>query len=318
MFVKLSKFISKIDFHLGAFVKAALVTTNGWVYFSEYLPSEAIIISIGDGIGNQLFKYAFGISIAKQLSKNCIVDIIPFQGDMEYQRSYKLEFLGIKTEQLLFDVNEESLIKYFAFFHYLKLINRLIPFYLRIYVDENDIKRLEIHHQKSSIRKCVYFSGYWQNKDYISSYSYKIIQSQILEKCSISTNASKWLAKIENRASVAVHIRQTKFNPRLQPSYYIQAYDLIKKIIPDAKFYIFADDWEWAENNLPFLSSSELVKGNNDIDDFYLLLYSRNTIIANSTFSWWAAYLKPYEQSIIIYPKLLDPKLEIVDKWIKV
>jgi len=314
-------FAAKINFHLQSLMKALLITINGWGYFYKNIPNEAVIMSISDGIGNQLFKHAFGLSISNKLSKKYFIDTSSFQGDTKYKRSYKLDKIGINTEQIC-TLNYSNIREYFAFFHYLRMINKLIPFSMRIYINENDTTKKQVDKifenlNNRKLRTAVYFDGYWQNINYISS-SHKIIQAQVLEAWKLSDRANQWLEKIQQKESVSVHIRQIQFSQNLQPSYYVKAYNLIKTIIPDARFYIFADDWQWVEENLSFLSPVELVQGNNDIDDFYLLLYSRNTIIANSTFSWWAAYLKPYEDSKIIAPALFGKTLGIPNKWIEV
>jgi Glycosyl transferase family 11 len=312
--------MNKITFwlKLKALYQAILVTIYGWNYFYKNIAKETLIISIGDGIGNQLFKYAFGWSIAESLSKKCAVDTLFFHGDNVFKRTYKLDELGIQADRISAST-DLTVHQCFHFFYYLKIINKILPYVLRVYVHESDVERMRfdnITRQFSNNRRCLYFHGYWEKLDYVAR-ARQTIQSQILTSCQISDRAKQWLEKIQRQEAVAIHIRQVQFPRPLQSSYYLEAINLIKTLIPDPEFYIFADDWEWVKENLSFLSSTNLMQGNNDIDDFYLLLYSKNTIVANSTFSWWAAYLKPHEDATIIVPETYGSRIGLPDKWIQ-
>lgn len=133
----ISSSIDKIIFHSQALGKAFLVTINGWSYFLGKIPSTSIVVSISDGIGNQLFKYAFGLSIAKNRSSKLSIDTMNFQGDLEYKRNFKFDKLGIQTDRISIP-NRLSIREYFAFIYYLKLINTYCLFKTQVKVKKEE------------------------------------------------------------------------------------------------------------------------------------------------------------------------------------
>jgi hypothetical protein len=304
---------------LKALYQAIIVIVKGWNYFYNNIADETIVISIGDGIGNQLFKYAFGWSIAEKLSRKYAIDTLFFYGDKVFKRTYKLDELGIQSDRLSLSTGM-NIRQCFTFFYSLKIINKILPYSLRVYVHESDVEKMKIDkiaRKLKNNKRCIYFHGYWQTIDYISPAS-QTIRSQILQSNKVSDRAKQWLDEIQLKEAVSIHIRQVMFPQPLRSSYYLEACNLITTFIPDAKFYIFADDWQWVEENLSFLSSAVIMQGNSDIDDFYLLLHSRNSIASNSTFSWWAAYLKSHEDATIIVPEIFSSSIGLPSKWIQI
>ena len=114
----------------------------------------------------------------------------------------------------------------------------------------------------------------------------------------------------------------------VQPiSYYTKAIEIITKKIPNARFYIFSDDISWVQQNLKLDHDHQFLSGKittNALQDFYLMSKCKNNIIANSTFSWWAAWLNQYESKIVIAPKkwynqiTFDTTDLIPNSWIKI
>ena len=98
----------------------------------------------------------------------------------------------------------------------------------------------------------------------------------------------------------------------------------ILSINPNSKFYIFSDDFQWVKENLVFTKYNfEFISGNT-IEDLYLMCHCRNNIIANSSFSWWGAWLNKNNNKIVVAPtfwftkasKILDEIVPV--NWIKI
>ena len=86
-------------------------------------------------------------------------------------------------------------------------------------------------------------------------------------------------------------------------SYYIDAISIIKSSILNPTFYIFSDDIKWAKQNIIVEASLIFVEENEDYEDLELMSACKHQIIANSSFSWWAAYLNSDKNKIVVSPK---------------
>jgi hypothetical protein len=124
----------------------------------------------------------------------------------------------------------------------------------------------------------------------------------------IINNLNKYRDLIENSKTVALHIRtagKILHEKRLQPffglEYYRKTMDLFP---PDSLFVIFSDRINWCKKHLPALNRKFVfIEGNDGMDDLFLMSMMRHVIIANSTFSWWAAYLNQHPSKRIIAPE---------------
>lgn len=118
---------------------------------------------------------------------------------------------------------------------------------------------------------------------------------------------AQYSSKLNNTNSFCVHVRRGDFHDSLllySIDYQKKAIDLAKGILPDPHFYVFSDSIDLVKkeleglNNIEFISSPDLLP----LDDFVLMTSCSNNITANSTFSWWAAYLNPNPNKVIIAP----------------
>ena len=140
--------------------------------------------------------------------------------------------------------------------------------------------------------------------------------------------ANNYLSDIQNTISVGLHVRRGDYLKLphlgvLEIDYYKKAYNYILQNIDKAIFYIFSNDLTWCQNNLDFINNKVFVKEtNSEIDDLILMKSCQHNIIANSSFSWWAAWLNQNSQKTILAPKKwfesdpLSNKL-LCENWIK-
>ena len=152
--------------------------------------------------------------------------------------------------------------------------------------------------------KDVYLSGYWQSEKYFMDIKDKIREAFTFDDKNECDMAIKNL--ICSTESVAVHIRRGDYvNNKLHGNicgvqYYKNAIAFIREKIKEPKFFVFSDDIEWCETNLN-LEDAVMVRGNTGINsylDMYFMSLCKHNIIANSTFSWWGAWLNanPYKK----------------------
>jgi hypothetical protein len=177
----------------------------------------------------------------------------------------------------------------------------------------------------------TYYNGYWQSHKYFSNiedlirkkFEFHVIQSEKNLKC---------LEKISSSNSVSIHIRLGDYinNPVYTGictmEYYRKAIDYIKENVANPVFYIFSNDITGTINNMGILNDSYFIDwniGENSYLDMYLMSKCKHNIIANSSFSWWAAWLNANINKIIIAPNrwINDDRVDINDillpDWIK-
>ncbi len=174
--------------------------------------------------------------------------------------------------------------------------------------------------------------GFFQNESYFKDY-----RSDILNKFKFKkelTGINKDLAnKIQTDNSVSLHIRRGDYltdakNDVLSNHYYLEAINYIVNKIEDPHFYIFSDDIEWVKKNFKITQKHTYIDNNQNSGfyDIQLMNLCKHHIIANSTFSWWAAWLNGNDKKIVIAPKIWltdknafeDTKNIIPREWMRV
>lgn len=154
------------------------------------------------------------------------------------------------------------------------------------------------------------FSGYWQNCTYFETISKQLFYDFRFSE-PVDPQNRKYLQKINATVSVAVHVRRGDYllDPLLgglcPESYYIEAMSMMKQLHTGCHFFIFSNDMEWCRERLQ-TENSTFVTGNVGIQSFrdmQLMIACRHIIIANSSFSWWSAYLNDNPDKTVICPQ---------------
>ncbi|HVF82258.1 MAG TPA: alpha-1,2-fucosyltransferase, partial [Flavisolibacter sp.] len=255
------------------------------------------------GLGNQMFQYAAAKALANKNDTEVKVDISAFTN---YQlRSYDLDKLNVPLSV----ASPKEIENLKATNSLQRIVQRIIPYSARKFYKEP-----YFHHDKNFERlgKDVYVQGYFQSQKYFIS-SEDEIRKQFTLKAAVSKEIKEYGAALQSHHSVAIHIRNGDYKSAemlnvhgiLPLSYYEQAIRFIRGKLPKAKFYVFSDDANVAQGNFLF-NSFEIVSGNvsqNHFEDLFLMSSCRHNIIANSSFSWWAAWLNDNPDKVVIGPK---------------
>ncbi len=269
-----------------------------------------IIMKFMGGLGNQIFQYALGKKLA-ELNKTFLVsDIHVYKNDPD--RDFILDKFNIKIRHLPWKVikllNSDYTQQFDKVFH--------TGFYHELLL-ENSLESNEI-----PLKKSLYLRGSWGFRKYYEDYVDKISNEITLKEKYKTKDFNSVNEKIQNCDSVGIHIRRgdyektahyRNFYGLLSPSYYLAAVDFIFDSRENPNFFIFSDDIDWVKDNLSFLRDSFFVSdfiGAVDYLEFELLKNCKHQIIANSTFSWWAAKLNSNPEKIVIQPQrwFADPK----------
>lgn len=252
-----------------------------------------IIVRVYGGLGNQLFQYAFGIFLQEKFNQKIYFDFSFYKSNFHRAPSIL---------KIINNINQspESLSNSFVKFKSFR-INRL---YNRIFN-----KNYYSNHSAGFLpnpNENYFFDGYWQNKKYF--------KNEIeLKKPGLSNKANNYLKQIiKSKSSLSIHVRRTDYLTKknqkifkiLDEQYYCSALELIKNLgVINSDIFVFSDDIKWVDDNLKLSQNFTLVENTNEIDDLFLMSTCNHNIIANSTFSWWGAYLNSNKNKIVVGPK---------------
>ena len=298
-----------------------------------------ICVQLSGGLGNQMFQYAFGRALAAKHHTELILDCTIFQDKtprLDYTlRDYELDVLAINARQASKDE-----------------LNRCWPsFFCKIYrslrrrcglpeiVNPAYLVEQQLPYSLLAIDQAAsdcYLIGFWQSEQFFKSVE-SLVRQEFTFKHPLDTKNSEIAKRISSVNSVSLHVRRGDYvnNPQITNShglcsleYYQNAISSIEKNITNPVFFIFSDDIEWVRANLVLSGQSEIVSGNTGIQsyiDMQLMCLCRHNIIANSSFSWWGAWLNNNTDKIVVAPKQWFPdeaknvqtKDLIPEKWIR-
>lgn len=269
-----------------------------------------IISKLSGGLGNQMFQYALGRRLA-------IKNNVPLKLDIrEYNenrlRKYDLRHFNITedfaTQKDLRSVTFPSDKPNHAYF--IKTYQRILHLSPIQYVKEQTINfRPEI----LTLGDNTYLDGYWQSEKYFSDIE-DVIRKEFTVKSKPDPINESYLGEIRDCESVSVHVRRGDYvsNPTtaqvhgfLGLGYYQKALSIILENTDRPHFFVFSDDLEWAEGNIKTDAPITYVKynGAKNYEDLRLMSACKHHIIANSSFSWWGAWLSPDREKIVIAPR---------------
>lgn len=264
-----------------------------------------LIVRLYGGLGNQMFQFATAYALSKQHSLDLKLDISWFK--TQTLRAFELGQYNIDPDfaafnEIPFGINQKG-IKRFAFNTMLKIGLRSLGDIK--YIKESD--EIIIDHTKIN-----YLDGYWQNEKYFLNYSEEI-REKICLNYDLSEKHKSISQILDSEKTVSIHIRRGDYVTNIHTNqfhgvcplrYYKTAIDFFIKKLHTPCFLVFSDDIAWAKTNLNFDKDVYFVE-NIDFphEDIILMSQCNHNIIANSSFSWWGAWLNANENKIVIAPK---------------
>jgi hypothetical protein len=258
-----------------------------------------IIVRLIGGLGNQLFQIASFLAFAKKYGFEFAVDSCVFDDETQHG-GYRLKFLSLPEL-------EHSECKNFKFELLVRFINRF-PMFSRKF---NIIVHEKYFKYQSLNSKDSYFIGYWQDSAFFDCIQHELKRWIVPKK--ISHSANVWREKIGNDCSVAVHVRRgdylsedaLKNHGICSLDYYRNAISHINVSVKSPKFYVFSNDPNWVNENIASLFGKNefgVVASLTQEEDLWLMAQCEHNIIANSSFSWWGAYLAKNINQIVVAP----------------
>lgn len=257
-----------------------------------------ILVKITGGVGNQLFQYATGYALAKKLDCELVLDTSFYP--TQTLRKYELDKFNVDARL----ATEDEVKSHGGGNDFVSKLLRKTGISWLIYPHYFKETESTVYHRK--IEQCkvgTLLDGYWQNPRYFSEYKADIVR-QFTPIEGISMPARDWQAKIEQEETKAVslHVRRGDYVQNAHTNsvhgtcdidYYNKAIAVMQeKLGQDVVFYVFSDDISWCKGSLNHIEHIQFVDDTTSaIDDMFLMSRCAGNIIANSTFSWWGAWL---------------------------
>lgn len=279
------------------------------------------------GLGNQMFQYAAGRALALRLGTNLKLDARAFS-------DYKDHAYGLENFAIQVDSSDQGDFPGLRQNSFIRRISRRLGLTLSedIYLE----KTFSFDPRVISLRDGVYLDGYWQSERYFSDFADQIRADFTIVAAPDAENAI-WLQRIRNCTAVSIHIRRGDYvtNPSANAvhglcdlDYYRRATAYVaSKLDAKAEFYVFSDDPQWVRENLELPYAMHYVSHNDasrNYEDLRLMSNCSHHIIANSSFSWWGAWLNPSLAKIVVAPeqwfkdKSKSTKDLIPSSWIRI
>lgn len=250
-----------------------------------------IVINLKGGLGNQMFQYATGKYLAHKNETDLLIHK-SFDNKKDTQRNFELDKFNLTCTETD-DFKKSFLDKVLRNFHF-----------------DYEPKLIE---KKFQDNKKYYLDGYFQSEK-----NFLPIRDVLLKEFSLKSEfQSDQFLKLSDKISqeknsISIHVRRGDYiiDPKAQKhhgscslSYYKKAVRAISKKISEPKFYIFSDDPEWVLNNLK-LPNSEIISGHglSIQEEMILMSKCKHNIVANSSFSWWGAWLNQNNDKMVIAP----------------
>ena len=254
-----------------------------------------VIVKLYGGLGNQMFQYAAGKSLSLRLDTALFFDLGWFDHvkkvRLATRRSYELNLFGINPKQMSM-LERLSLRKHPP-----------IKFVEKSYGYQKTFKSLSGN---------IFLDGYWQSYKYFQDHGEEVADEFAFPGLNESSQISDL---INSTSSISLHIRRgdyatnsqvKKIHGLLSQSYYNDAVDVAQLGLKNPHLFIFSDEPDWVRNNMKFSIPSMVVSVKSETqaaDEMHLMSLCKNNIIANSSFSWWAAWLNNNPNKVVVAPK---------------
>ena len=255
------------------------------------------------GLGNQLFQYAAGLALAQRHRTECILDVSAF--DVYLLHKFSLYHFDLKV----------------------RTATRLEITKLRSRIEQPKVtfpwKKKYLHFREAQFHydsrfehlpDDCYLDGYWQSERYFAPVT-NLLTERLKPLTALSSEDLSILGKISEQPSASVHVRRADYvsdsttnsvHGTCTEDYYRKAFEYMHDEKGVRSFFVFSDDPTWVRENVKGPGRFEYVVHNDasrNFADLWIMSRCSHNIIANSTFSWWAAWLNRNPSKAVIAPR---------------
>ena len=286
---------------------------------------KKLILRLSNGIGNQMFMYAAGYSIAKKLKRNFLID-----NESAFKIKKNISFYCLNEFNLNCNIAKKK-DKFLGLYGYLKrkLFKKFDNFinkknFLIEYKNKAKISRYDQNLLSKNFNKDLFLEGHFETEKYFQYFKKQIID-QFKFKHYRFYKRNKYYKLINNCNSVSICIRQNRFSEKLtninhnddgksykysleQIRYIKKAINFLNKKIDNPKYFLWSNDYRYLNDyfntkQFTYIKNSSKQKiGSRQMLDLFLMTQAKHFIVIPSTFNWWGAYLSNNKNKIIVRP----------------
>lgn len=270
------------------------------------------IVKFYGGLGNQMFQYAMLLALRGKFGEECLMDTSIYS-TYSLHNGIEVNSLFNTTAGVAGREQISKLTFYTKNYRLYRLLHYILP------ARKTEFKEKEygrFYPSALEIQGDCLYDGYWQHHEYFDAYKDVILKEFTLREPLDPRNQQVCESLLTSPGTVSIHVRRGDFVTS-KPyrglcgiDYYREAIQKAREIVgKDARFVIFSNDLAWCRENIaPMLGTSEIQfadwnTGKNSYKDMVLMSSCRVNIIANSSFSWWGAYLNRREDKVVIAPR---------------
>ena len=268
-----------------------------------------IIARIRGGLGNQLFCYAAARRLAVLNNAELVIDgVTGFVRDQLYRRNYMLNRFQISARKATPSERMEPFERYRR--GVAKWLARRVPFEQRRYIEQESLD-FDERLLRISVKGTIYLDGLWENESYFKD-AEQIIREDLQVIPPTDDMNKRIAAEIHEKSAVAIHVRWfsapgSSVSHHISTDYYRDALNLIENTVGKPHYFLFSDNLDAArtmlslpEGRVTFMSHNR--GSDNAYADLWLMTQCKHIIIANSTFSWWGAWLNKNSLKVVVAP----------------
>lgn len=270
-----------------------------------------LIVRISGGLGNQMFQYAAGLAVAKKKKADLLLDLDDYASN-KHHHGFELD----RVFSCHIGTASQEQVRNILGWRYPPTVRRLLtkaP--MGIFRGQRFIVEPHFNYWKGifDIETPCYLQGYWQSERYFKGITDQV-RAAFRFRGDLSEKNEFLVQEMKAANSVSIHVRRGDYVHNSSASathgvcdlgFYRDAILYIKEIVDNPCFYVFSDDIEWVSENLHIEGRHKYIRhnvGEESYNDMRLMSACRHNIIANSTFSWWGAWLNSFPDKVIVAP----------------
>lgn len=267
---------------------------------------------ISGGLGNQMFQYAAGRAVAKRLSARFCLDTSDF---LNYGLHHGFELENVFAAPV--DLIDSEVMRGVLGWQSSKLVKNLLARdHFKYFRSSSYIVEPHFNYWSGvrNLHAPIYLRGYWQSESYFEEFE-KTIREEFSFKTPMSESNLEISKYIDGSNAISLHVRRGDYASNAKTNathgvctldYYRHAINYVVERVKSPCFFVFSDDIAWVKENLKVPTGSVYVEhntGKKSYNDMRLMSMCDHHIIANSSFSWWGAWLAQHEGQIVVAPK---------------
>jgi hypothetical protein len=296
-----------------------------------------IVVKLQGGLGNQMFQYAVGRELQRRSGGELALDLTllldRFPRSNMVVRDYNLDIFRIQPRlTLLSQLARHLPVPLLYMYGSSALARALDRAGLQRYISESRSSPEEV----LGARGNVYLDGHWQSPKYFAG-SEAVLRREFEVKQPLSPAGEQVAAQMASTDSICVNVRRTdyvtiptsiKMHGFVGKEYYDRGIEQIAPRLKNPHIFVTSDDVQWCRESLRFEYPTTVLgqecKGYKFGEELALMVRCKHFLIPNSSFAWWAAWMNPSEDRIVVCPKswFRDPKFDSPDRippgWIRV